>query len=329
MKKKLNWLLSNKSGFTIVEVMVSTVILAIFILAASSALKDIYSFTNKGRNQLEAETDLSFAMRYLGDLLKNAGPSFNNIKNNKDNTGQEFFDHLHDVSTSGWSESLAMRKLTLSQATGNYNLVFLTYSPDQVDQIYYNPVDAYSIAEPNEDMDTSSALEYIGFNQNNVVGKFAPKVWTDGNMILVKVPIPLRYVAADATVNMGSPPREHIFLGKVTGEDLKQETFAGYVRNTHPINNSPVLDVNTFLRTVPTVGGASPVIEATAVKGWKISLQKNPQTPYYDLYSYQYINGQFVNPFFIAAKVKSLELIRESVGLQVISVQLTIDSDKK
>jgi prepilin-type N-terminal cleavage/methylation domain-containing protein len=105
MKKKLNWLLSNKSGFTIVEVMVSTVILAIFILAASSALKDIYSFTNKGRNQLEAETDLSFAMRYLGDLLKNAGPSFNNIKNNKDNTGQEFFDHLHDVSTSGWSES--------------------------------------------------------------------------------------------------------------------------------------------------------------------------------------------------------------------------------
>jgi prepilin-type N-terminal cleavage/methylation domain-containing protein len=320
---------ANQAGFTLVEVMISTVILAIFVLAASSALKDIYTFTNKSRDQLEVETDLSFAMRYMGDLLKNAGPSFNNIKNNIDDSGSEFFDHIHDVSTAGWNPNLAKRTLTLSKASGHFDLVFLTYSPDQVDQIYYNPVDAYIPPEPTEDMDTSSVLKYAAFNQNSVISKFAPKVWIDGNILLLKVPIPLRYVAADATVNMMSAPREHIFLGKVKSADLEHETFAGYVRSTHPIDNTPVLSVDTFLRKVPTVGGASPIIEATLVKGWKISLIKNPQTTFYDLYSYEYLNGQFVKPFLIAAKVKSLELNRESVGLQVISVQLTIESDKK
>lgn len=325
MKNSLNKSLSNQAGFTIIEILISTVILAIFALGASAALKDIYKFTNQGRNQLEAETDLSFAMRYLGDLFKNAGPSFNNIKNNKDDSGNEFFDHLHDVSTAGWSNTQAQRTLTLSAVSGNFHLVFLTFSPDQVDQIYYNPVDAYVPPEPNEEMNTSSPLTYVSFNQNNVVSTFAPKVWIDGNILLLKVPIPLRYVAADATVNMTLPPREHIFLGKVKQSDLEHDTFAGYIRSTHPLDNSNVLSVDTFLRKVPTVGGASPVIEATTVKGWKISLVKNPTTPFYDLFSYEYQNGQFVKPFLIAAKVKSLELIRESVGLQVISVKMTVE----
>ncbi len=321
--------MKKNSGFTVVEVLVSAGLLAIFMVAASSILRDIYQISQKNKTQIESATDLSLSMRYLSSLLSASGPSYNNIKGNKDDNGYEFFDHIYDVSLAAWSKEEATRTLTLSVEKNKFDFFLIIQSEDQLDQIFYNPLDAYKPPEPVAEMDASATLEFEALNRGNVISKLSPNVWQESNLILMKVPVPLRYVAADGSVNMNMAPRQHSFLGIVKGNTLTQDTFGGHSYTTHPITNVNVPNADTFLRTVPTVGGSSPIIELTTVKAFRITLQKQPNTNYYDLYSYEYFNGQFINPFLIAPKVEKIVFTRESVGLNIVSIEMAIDNMKK
>jgi len=315
----------NNRGFSLTEVIISMGLMAVFVALAGSIVKDIYVLTEKDKNQLDAETDLTFAMRYLGGVFKDAGPSFNNVKGNLDDNGREFFDQLFDVSTALWDEEDPdrTRTFTMDPTKGRLHFYFYTNSSDQVDPLFYNPIDAYKPVAPIMDQNSSAALDYLNFNNGNAVSKYAPDIWKDGNLILLKVPVPLRFVATDGTVNMYNPAREHSMLGTVVGANLIPDTFATHAYTTHPIDNSPITSTDIFLKKVPTVGGASPVVEVLAVKGYRISLV--PRGKYYDLYSYQYKNGNFEKPLMIAANIKKVVLRREEVSLPLITVRVSIE----
>jgi prepilin-type N-terminal cleavage/methylation domain-containing protein len=323
--KKANFVRNQNTGFSLVEVMVALALVSMFALLASTTLKDIYEMSKKATNQLDAETDLTFSIRYISKMMTKASPSFNNMKGNLDDNGFEFFDHIYDVPIQSWPDIEQTRTFTMSKDTNKTDLYFLTQSEAQLDQLYYNPPDAYDPIDAIEDMNTASPLKYAALNRGNVISKVIPKVWVEKALILLRVPIPLRYVAADGSVNMRVPPRSHIFLGKVESLDLTQDLFNGHIKNTHPVTNLVVPSADNFLRTVPSVGGASPIVEVIGVDAWKISLQKNPTaTGQYDLYSYKYMNGQYTQPFLIAPKVKSVVFKRESVGLHMVNVKMVI-----
>lgn len=325
MRKNKIIKLMNTNGFSLVEMMVGVAISSAFVLMAASIVKDISTLTNKDKNQLSSETDISFAMGYLSRVFRDAGPSFNNIKGNLDINGKELFDQISDTSTVGWSEKDVTRTLTLSPLLNRFEVSFLVNDSSQVDQVFYDPVKAYSVGGPVESMEASSTLTYLSLNNANIIGKYAPNVWKQGNLLMLRTPIPLRFVAANGAVVMSTPPREHTFLGVVNGDELKLDAFGGHTYGTHPVNNRSVPTADNFLRTIPTVGGASPIVEVFAVKGVKLELKKNATLDQYDLYSSVYSNGAFINPFLIAPKVKSVTFKREFVGLPLISVKLIVD----
>lgn len=329
MKKKTQLRINNRSGFTLVEVILVTAMLAVFSILAGTILRDIYGLTQLNRDQLETETDLTFTMRYLSKLFKDAGPSFNYVIGNLDDSGREFFDQIDDVSTAGWSQAEYSRTLTLDPKLNRLHFYFLTFNSDQKDQVFYNPVNAYRVPEPNMQMNVSAPLVYSALNNNNVVSRFAPDIWVNNSLLMLKVPIPLRFVAVDGTVNMNLPPRMHSFLGRVRGSDLTADNFAGHVSGNHPVTNLPVPNVDSFLRTVPTVGGASPVVELVALRGYRISLERRSQSNQYDLYTYEYHNGQFDRPFLVATKVNAVTFTRESVGLPLIRINVAIEKSKR
>lgn len=330
MNKKFNTLTKNRDGFTVVEVIIAGALIGGFMLLAAGTLKDLYQLTKTDTKRVDSQTDLTFAMRYMSGLIKNSTPSFNNIVGVKDNNGLEFFDHVPDMSTVSWPANQRTRTLTLSEASGRFELPFLVQSEKQLNQITYNPLDAYEIPDPVEEMNASAILNYSGVNKNNVISKMNPKVWEDGNYLLFRVPIPLRYVAVDSTVNMMQPPREHVFLGKVVkiSNDVVVEKFLGKMRTTHPVDNSQVLSPDRFLRTVPSVGGSSPFIDVTLVDGYKFALEKDPKTNFYRLFSYIYKDGAFTRPFLIAEKVKAVTFSRENLSLQLVNIRITLDTIK-
>ncbi|MNT22441.1 hypothetical protein D3C72_1578230 [compost metagenome] len=236
---------------------------------------------------------------------------------------------MHDVSTVGWDKKITTRTLTLDPTKGRLDFFFIVNSSDQIDQIFYTPLDAYVPPDPVEAMDASAKLTYSALNKDNAISKYNPTIWKDNNLILLKVPIPLRYVSVDGTVNMDSASREHTFLGRVSGNDLVSDSFVDHAYKTHPIDNSSVPTADAFLKTVPTVGGASPVIEVINVKAYKVSLVKRGAQNKYDLYTYRYANGAYTMPFMIAANIKTVTFKREIIGLPLIGVRVAIEKLSK
>ncbi len=330
MKNTQKSSIKNQSGFTVIEVIIAGALIGGFMLLAAGTLKDLYQLTKTDTAKVDSQTDLTFAMRYMSGLIKNSTPSFNNIVGVKDNNDLEFFDHIPDMSTMNWSANQRTRTLTLSEATGRFELPFLIQSEKQLNQITYNPLDAYEIPDPVEEMNASATLNYFGVNKNNVISKMNPQIWEDGYFLLFRVPIPLRYVAVDGTVNMTQPPREHVFLGKVAkiSNNVIQEKFLGKMRTTHPVDNSEVPTADRFFRTVPSVGGSSPFIDVTLVEGYKFALEKDPKTNFYRLFSYLYKDGAFTRPFLIAEKVKAVTFTRENLSLQLVNIRITLDTSK-
>lgn len=325
MKTKLSLRTKFNSGATLVEVLVSLGLLGIFAALSASVVKDIYDLTEKDKKQLVSQTDLTFAMGYLSGLFKDSGPSFGVIRGNTDNFGREFFDLINDVSTVSWSDPDLTRTLSLDPALGRYDFVFLVNDPKHTDQIYYNPIAAYQMPEPVEDMNSSQPLNYIAINNGSAISTNYSDIWTAGRLLLMRIPIPLRYVGLDGSINMNLAPREHSFLGKVVGNDLAQETLGGFTYTTHPITNNAVPSADVFLRTTPSVGGASPIIEVAAVKAIKISLVRRGSTDHYDLFSYIYSGGVFTNQFLFATNIKSVTFKRESVGLPLVGIKITAE----
>lgn len=315
----------NQNGFTLIEVTVSALVLAIFFFMSASILSDIQDLNSKTTKEVSAETELSFAVRYMTGLLRDAGNSYNTLRGVPDNNGREFFDYIYDIGSSYWSDDEKVRVLTLGPETNRFEFVLILNDKEQTEQIFYQPVTAYAPQNAPADMMASAPLRYVGINNASVVSSLYPNLWRNGRLIMMKVPTPLRYVAADASVNIENAPREHLFLGQVQGDDLVLQNLGGLVHTTHPLDNRPVLTADTFLRTIPTVGGASPIVKFDAVKAIRVSLRQTGENALRDLVVEEFVNGQFQNPFMVATAVRSVTFKRESISSPIIGVQIAIE----
>lgn len=313
-------------GFTLIEIIVVAGVAAVFLLLSASVLSDIQALKNQSQSEITAETDLSFAVGYMIGLLREAGNSYNSMSGVLDDEGQEFFDYYYDVPVDSWSEAEKSRILTLSPESGRLDLVLLLNVKGHDDQIFYQPIWAYAPQNAPADMSVSAPLNYVGINNGGVISSRYPEVWKNGQLFMLRVPIPLRYVAADATVNIESPPREHLFLGRVQQTDLVQETLGGIVHATHPVDNQPIPNPDRFLRTIPVVGGASPIVKMDPIRAVRIALRPDPSSQdSYNLYVEEYVNGAFGAPFMIATSVNAVVFQRVSVASPVIGVKISVN----
>ena len=321
----------NSRGFTLPEILVVCAMLSMLGLFSASVISDLMKISKVVQNETTSQTDVSLATLYLTKIFRSAKPSFNTLIGTPDDNGNEFYDFYSDVPTEKWPlVSDKTRTLTLSAATGKFELYVFTEDKKQNSAISYDPRAAYADVDPVIQMDASAVLTYIGLNAFDLLKKRYPELWVNQQIFLLRVPIPLRYVAADGTVSMepGSVPRELSYVGAVSGDTLTTSGFDASLLsrlwNRQPIDGSIVDSPDTLLRKIPSVGGSAPLVILEAIKVIKISLEKNPKN-IYDLYFSEYINGGFSNKNLISPNVKEFVISRESVARSILRYKLTLN----
>lgn len=315
----------HEDGFTLIEVMISLGLIIFFVVNATSLLADITNLTNQVKDKASDESDLTLAKISVERILRTAGPSFNLVKGNLDDNGYEYFDYYPDLPMVDVDPALASRTLTLSGVTNRLSMIFAVQSPRQLEVIHYNPMAAYEPVVPDTSMSNPAILTYSSLDRGGVISGRFPALWVADHFFLLKVPILLRYVGIDGTVNMMTPPRDPSFVGRVVGGDLVTNSFIqSVVYTTHPATNAAIGNVNDFLRGIPTAGGASPLVLLEEIEFVKLALVLNSSTQRYDLMSSKYSGtaGTFSEERLIAPGIQKVVFKRKSVSRPVVSVEI-------
>lgn len=317
----------KNQGFTLIEAMVALALTSFFVVNAMSLLGDINKLVAQTKETVSEETDLSLAVAMVGKAIHNVGPSFNLVTGNLDDNNREFFDFFPDMPMSG---AAATRTLTLSAAANRFNIVFAVQNLKQVEVVHYDPMSAYLAPTAiDTTMASSLALTYKGVDQGGIMSSNYPKFWVPNQYILMRVPIPLRYVSVAGTVNMATPPRELSYVGRVVAAPLglaalaSDPFLAGRVYTTHPATLVSIPNADKFFRSIPTAGGASPLVLVEAIDFVKFELVLNSATGRYDLHSSKYVGGTYVSDILVSPDIKELVFKRDSVSRPIVSVQIT------
>lgn len=322
-------LLKSQQGLTLIEVMMGTLVLSIFI----GGLVSLLTFTaDQGKqitNKVDQEVDTIIGERFLFTDLRTATPSLNNVTSRDDNN-REFFDFIPDVSPNSLTVP-STRQLTMS-AQSNRQLVVISLDLNEAPPMLYDPTAAYRISPPPADFGRPGALSFVSLNQNNYVNIAqrtvmrgqAGNFWRDGKVMMLDTPARIRPVQANAQVSMATPPRSSIYLGFVSGATL-QPILVNEIKRTHPSYASTweVSSEDRFLRTVPPVSGAAPVIRLANVKIIRYSVSATPAKPgKVDLYREVHDGRQFANRQVVASGLVRAMFMRESIFQPMISFRL-------
>ncbi len=321
----------NSKGFTLPEILIACAMMAMLGLFSASVISDFMKISKIVQNETTSQTDVSLATLYLTKVFRSAKPSFNTLVGTPDDNGKEFYDFYSDVPSDKWpAESDKTRTLTLSGTSGKLELYVFTEDPKQKTAISYDPRAAYADAQPVVDMEASAVLTYTGLNYMNLLSTRYPDIWVNQQIFLLRVPIPLRYVAADGTVSMepGSVPRELSYVGAVSGNTLTTSGFDANLLsrlwNKQPVDGTVVDSPDTLLRKIPSVGGSAPLVILEAIKVVKLSLELNAKNVY-NLYMSEYKGGSFTNKNLISPNVKSFVVSRDSVSRSILRYKLTLN----
>ena len=328
-------MIQKQKGFTLPEILIAVAMFAMLGLFTASVMNDLNKMNQQAQKEVEGQTDISLATLYLTKILKSSKPSFNNLINQKDDNGKEFFDFYSDVPTSQWKDvKEETRTFTMSEKTGQLEFYAFTEDPKQKDAIAYDPRTAYDDVDPVIGMNTSAVLVYRGLDGANFMTKRYPDLWVTGQAFLLRVPIPLRFVPADGVISMeaGSVPRELSFIGLVSGKTLSTSSLdsksLSHLWNHQPVDGSVVNNPDDFFRKIPSVGGSAPLVLIDAIRLMRISMEKNAAGRY-DLFLSEFKDGNFDSKVFVGTNIKELVLSRESVSRSILRYKLTISGATK
>ncbi|XGC79881.1 Tfp pilus assembly protein FimT/FimU [Bdellovibrio bacteriovorus] len=269
----------NQKGFTLAEMVVGIALLGIMGMVAAS----FFVFTAKTKNEIvndiEDSVDSILAERMLLKDLKNSEPSFNNLLLVDDN-GNRFFDYVSDRT----DQSVDNSPRTLTLAPGGKNeFIFISTSDKLGPAIMYTPAMAYDVGAPSPNPMIASPLNFRSLNKGGALNVSDPddpskKLWTPGRVLMLDSPAQVREMTATGP-NYNRPARSPIFIGTVVSEGetrLNPVDLGNMLDRTNPMYpNETITDEDKFLRDLPPMGGAAPIVRLKPIVIIKYYLSKD------------------------------------------------------
>lgn len=307
----------NNKGFSLAEVLVGVGLLGILGLVSASFFVFAKKNTVEIENIIEDQVDNIIAERMLLKDLKNAEPSFNNIITTDDN-GRPFFDFEIDASEPGMDNN--PRKVTLKEGARTQ---FVFMSRTSTSTLMYTPASAYNIGATPSNANVAATLSFVSLNRKDVVYNYKEttdpnetkgKWWSPGMVLMIDTPAMVRQMTATGP-NYSRPARSPIFVGVVQSlgaSRLKPVVMANFLNRTNPMYPNETIDnEDNFLREVPPMGGAAPLVRLKPVNIIMYYLAKDSKTKSLGLWRAVYDGSKFASGQLIATGVKDVVFSRK------------------
>lgn len=303
-------MMKNQRGFTLAEMIVGVALMGIMGMVAAS----FFVFTAKTKteitNEIEDKVDSILAERMILRDLKNSEPSFNNLTV-LDDYGRRFFDFVSDASETAVDNS--ERKLTLEPGRRN-ELIFVSMAERKGGTILYTPASAYEVGNPPADPRQAASLNFVSLNRRNEVTFANDKIWIGGNVVMLDTPTTVREMTS-AGPDYTKPARSPIFMGVVANSGastLVRLNLGNLIDMTHPMYpNETITNEDKFLRDIPPMGGAAPLVRLKVVNIIKYYLAKDQSGKQINLWRSVYgLQGFGQNQLF-AYDVQKVEFSRK------------------
>lgn len=307
----------NNKGFTLVEVMFSVVFAAIVMGMIVASQLMMTKETSKMTQDLENSIDTVLAERTILLNLRQVDPSYNNLLQQDDN-GLQFFDYYPDISETqlGGANS---RTLTL-QHNGITSIHFLIQDLRAGPLLLYDPVAAFNIGALPANLNQAASLSFVSLNKSNWVLGQRPQMWVNDQMIFLDTVSKVRPLVQNS-VNMLTPPRSPIFVGRVSNQQLVLDpAFSSLINYADPYTGQQITDEDNFLRVVPSSGGGQPIVRMRGVKLVKFFLQPNNASGSDNKLFRQYYtsNGNYSSTYMVSDHVKKIVFERSTVTQKIV-----------
>lgn len=303
-------MIKNQRGFTLAEMIVGVVLMGILGMVVAS----FFVFTAKTKtaitNEIEDKVDNILAERMILRDLKNSEPSFNNIAI-LDDAGRPFFDFVADVTDQSVDNS--PRMLTLEPGR-RHEIIFISTAERKGGSIMYTPTAAYEVGPPPSNPYVAGSLTFVSLNKGNEVVKANPRMWVTGNVIMMDTPTMVRQMTSSGP-DYSKPARSPIFVGVVKNEGasrLENLGIGGLLNLTNPMYpNETIADEDKFLRDIPPMGGAAPLVRLKVINVIKYYLAKDPKGGQISLWRSVYGAQGFSSAQLFANDVQKVQFSRK------------------
>lgn len=312
---------TSQRGFTMIEVAIAMGLSAIVLAVVVTSIFNLTKNQNDISTKIAATVDALLGENSIFVDLRNIEPSFNNVIA-QDDQNLSFFEHYPDVPESMLTNR--SRTITLS-LTGTKEFYFLQTDLMAGPMLVYDPALAYIIGPPPSNPSEAASLTFSSINKNGAVSSQRPLFWVEGKTLLMDTPARVRPIVNNQ-INLLTPPRSSIFVGRVTGQNLIMDTeLSSRLMTTHPSTGAQVADPDTFLRTVPSMGGGSSYVRVRPVRLVRYYLEPQADSTIKGaaiLKKSVYSDGQFSAPFVIMDQIKTIQFHRESVTQKVMTFSI-------
>lgn len=303
-------MMKNQRGFTLAEMIVGVALMGIMGMVAAS----FFVFTAKTKteitNEIEDKVDSILAERMILRDLKNSEPSFNNL-NVLDDYGRRFFDYVSDASETAVDNS--ERKLTL-EAGRRHEVIFIATAERKGGTILYTPASAYKVGNPPADPRQAASLNFVSLNKDNEVTFANDKIWVGGNVVMLDTPTTVREMTSMGP-DYTKPARSPIFLGVVPNagaSTLLRLNLGNLIDMSNPMYpNETITNEDKFLRDIPPMGGAAPLVRLKVVNIIKYYLAKDQSGKQINLWRSVYGLQGFAQGQLFAYDVEKVEFSRK------------------
>ncbi len=323
-------MMRNQKGLSVAELLVGIGLSAVVISVVISVQVQIAKEQNKLTRELDDSIDQNLAERITFKNLNGVEISYNNIVV-KDDNGNNFFDYYPDI-TENILTTKTDRDFTLI-FSGKKEFYVVTQDVSAGPLLNYDPVWAYVVGADPGDPNKPASLTFSPANNRKYITNAdnggRPAFWKDGNLLMFDTPNRIR-PAPGGVIDMKVPPRSPIYIGSVStnaGDSLQSlsNEAAALFKNTQPYNGKVIDSLDTFLRTLPSVGGGQTLVRARVVKIAKYYVtpdNKKNSADYYatplNLYVAEYRNGTWAQPTLLADGVEKMIFRRDSVLKRMI-----------
>ncbi|MDG0815886.1 PilW family protein [Bdellovibrio svalbardensis] len=311
----------NQKGFSLSEVLVGVALMSIVGMVAAS----FFVFSKKAQteitNEIEDKTDSIIAERMLLKDLKYSEPSFNNVLV-KDDKGLAFF--AFDSERSSRTLDDMPRMLTLQMA-GKKEFSFLIVNDKLGGSLMYTPSAAYNIPYVPKDPNVAAPLNFVSLNKmnngKNTVKSANAMLWNPGVILMLDTPAMVREMTQFGP-NYSRPARSPIFVGVVQGEGetrLAPIALTEFIDKTNPMYpNETIENEDSFLREIPPMGGAAPLVRLKAVSIIKYYIEQDNRTGKVNLWRSMFDGRNFTGGAMIASDIEKIEFSRKDPHDSVI-----------
>ncbi|WP_295900491.1 hypothetical protein [uncultured Bdellovibrio sp.] len=326
-------MLRTNKGFTAVEVVVGIGLMAALTMVIVSTQLFVSKDQAQLKDKLEDSIDTNLAERVIFSDLNNSDPSYNNV-NLKDDKGLSFFDYYPDVPQNALKGKIE-RDIVLTPTGNRTDFYIMVQDVKSGALLNYDPPAAYNIGPVPADFNLSATLEFQTVNHNNFVKNQRKEFWVDGKILMLDTPARIRPMDGLGNVDLTVAPRSPIFVGSVKGQRMDMDiAIKGFLNIKHPETGIEITTADSFLRTIPSMGGGIPLVRLRPVRFIRYYLERYEDSRYTStparLYKTTFENGTWSQPFLLADKVKEFMIRRDSVIKKMIyfKVKKMSDEDK-